>query len=229
VSPRILLVNDDPALAGIVDEALAAEGWSVRSAGSAESAVEAAGCFHPDIVVLDMVLPDGDGLQAMRQLRRQEPDLPILFLSALAGVDDRVRALSAGGDDYVVKPFSVRELVSRLRALLRRTRPTDPKSSLTVADLTLHEHTRQVHRAGRRLDLTVTEFDLLRYLMLNSGRVLPTEQIRERVWQFDLDAHSRAVEIYVARLRRKIEKDHPPLIHTVRGIGYIFESRPRDE
>ncbi|MEV6346419.1 response regulator transcription factor [Actinoplanes sp. NPDC051851] len=224
--PRILLVNDDPALIELVAGALHAEGWDTRGVRSARTALATARVFHPDIAVLDMLLPDLDGLSAMEQLRSHVPDLPVLFLTAVDGVDDLVRALSAGGDDYVTRPFSLPELVSRLRALLRRTRMATPSPSLTVGDLTLDEPNRRACRADRIIELTATEFDLLRYLMLNPGRVIPREQILQRVWRFHIEGHSRVVEIYISRLRRKLESGSTPLIHTVRGIGYIVE--PRD-
>jgi len=224
-APRILLVNDDPPLTRLVDAALIAEGWTTSCARDAHGALDAAVRFRPDIAVLDMVLPDLDGLQAMRRLRGHHPDLPVLFLTAAGGIDHLVRALSAGADDYVVRPFSLPELVSRLRALLRRTRPSGPLTHLSVGDLTLHEDSRQVRRAGRPVELSVAEFDLLRYLMINAGRVLSTEKIRERVWQFDRDAAPRVAE-YIARLRRKLAGSGPALIHTVRGVGYILEARP---
>jgi two-component system OmpR family response regulator len=224
---RILVVNDEPALTRLVDEAFAAEGWTVLNACDARTAVDVACRFHPDLAVVDTALPDIDGLQAMRRLRSHEPDLPILFISSAAAIEDRVRALKAGGDDYVVKPFSLSELTSRVRALLRRTRNCRPTTLLTVADLILDERSHEVNLAGRPLALTATEFNLLRYMMINTGRVLPREVIVERVWQFERDGKSRILENYIFRLRRMIDTGRPPMIHTVRGIGYILEPRHR--
>ncbi|GIM88617.1 response regulator transcription factor [Paractinoplanes toevensis] len=223
--PRVLLVGGDRDGMRHLETAMVAEGWDAWSVGSGEAAFAAAR-FQPHLAVIEMALPDLDGLQVMRRLRADRPDLPVLFLTTAAGVEARVRALTAGGDDCVTRPFFMPEVVSRLRALLRRTRvAVNPAASLTVADLTLHEPTHQVWRAGRPLALTVTEFELLRYLMANAGRALPREQIVERVWQFDPNSSARMVDFHIAHLRKKVDANGRPLIHTIRGIGYILEER----
>jgi len=224
--PRLLLVGGDRDGTRNLETAVIAEGWAAWSVGTGEAALAAASRFRPHLAVIDMVLPDLDGLQVMRRLRADRPDLPVLFLSAATGVDTRVQALTAGGDDCMTRPYFMPEMVSRLRALLRRTRfAAHPGASLTVGDLTLHEPSHRVRRGGRTLALTVTEFELLRYLMANTGRALPREQIFERVWQFDPNSNARMVDFHIARLRRKVDAAGPPLIHTIRGIGYILEER----
>ncbi|MEU4240554.1 response regulator transcription factor [Actinoplanes sp. NPDC026619] len=223
--PRLLLVGGDRDGTRHLEAAVAAEGWDAWTVSTGADAVTVAVRFRPHLAVIDMVLPDLDGLQVMRRLRADRPDLPVLFVTTIAGVEARVQALTAGGDDCVTRPFFLPELVSRLRALLRRSRPANPAASLSVGDLTLHEPSRVVRRGGRTLALTMTEYELLRYLMANAGRALPREQIFERVWQFDPKSSSRTVDFHVAHLRRKVDADGPPLIHTIRGIGYILEER----
>ncbi|WP_199753171.1 response regulator transcription factor [Actinoplanes sp. ATCC 53533] len=224
---RILLVDDEPTLTELLAMAFASEGWETRGAADGSSAVDAAAQFQPDVVVLDMMLPDMDGIRVLRRLRTDVPGLPILFLTAKDAVEDRVRALTAGGDDYMTKPFSLSELIARLRVLLRRTGrlAAAPPSTIIVGDLVLDEYTRDVHRGGEPISLTATEFELLRYLMTNTRRVVGKSTILDRVWNFSFSGSANIVEIYISYLRKKVDEGRPPLIHTVRGIGYILESR----
>ncbi|HEU5110860.1 MAG TPA: response regulator transcription factor, partial [Micromonosporaceae bacterium] len=194
------------------------------------AAVAAAREHRPDIVVLDVMLPDIDGFEVARKLRGTDEALPVLFLTARDGVADRIAGLTAGGDDYVTKPFSLEELVLRLRAILRRTRSPRPDAAglLSYADLMLDEDAHQVTRAGRPVALSPTEFNLLRYLMVNAEKVVSKAQILDRVWQYDFSGDGRIVESYISYLRRKIDTDQRPLIHTVRGVGYSLRA-PRDD
>ena len=222
---RALVVDDEPAISELVSMALRYEKFDVRTAATGRAAVAAAKEFDPDVIVLDIMLPDFDGLEVMRKIRETEGDVPVLFLTAKDAVADRVVGLTAGGDDYVTKPFSVEELVARVRGLVRRTVQAteafeDP--TITVGDLTLNEETYEVFRAGQRIDLTATEFELLRYLMRNPKRVLSKSQILDRVWSYDFGGRSSIVEIYISYLRKKVDSLGPALIHTVRGVGYVL-------
>ena len=182
--------------------------------------------FEPDLVVLDVMLPDLDGFELARRLRATGHRVPVLFLTARDAVEDRISGLSAGADDYVTKPFSLEEVVLRIRAILRRSQPelAVPGDSgvLRYADLELDESAHEVRRAGRLVDLSPTEFNLLKYLLVNAGRVVSKAQILDRVWKYDFGGDGRIVESYVYYLRRKIDKTDPPLIHTVRGVGYAL-------
>jgi two-component system OmpR family response regulator len=222
---RVLVVDDEPTLAELVTMALRYEGWEVRSAGTGLAAVRLVREFRPDVVVLDVMLPDLSGLEVLHRLRERTPDLPVLFLTAKDAVEDRIAGLTAGGDDYVTKPFSLEEVVLRLRALLRRTRVAEAVSSsvLTVGDLTLDEDSREVHRAGQPIELTATEFELLRYLMRNARKVLSKAQILDRVWNYDFGGQANIVELYISYLRKKIDAGRQPMIHTLRGAGYVLK------
>jgi two-component system OmpR family response regulator len=222
---RVLVVDDEPTLAELVTMALRYEGWEVRSAGNGMAAVRLAREFRPDVVVLDVMLPDLSGLDVLRRLREHAPNLPVLFLTAKDAVEDRIAGLTAGGDDYVTKPFSLEEVVLRLRALLRRTQVAEAvaTSVLTVGDLTLDEDSREVHRGGRPIELTATEFELLRYLMRNARRVLSKAQILDRVWNYDFGGQANIVELYISYLRKKIDAGREPMIHTLRGAGYVLK------
>ncbi|MFG2939947.1 response regulator transcription factor [Streptomyces sp. NPDC048282] len=223
-TPRILVVDDEEDLTDLLATVLRAEGWQTDRALDGTAAVRAARGFRPDAVVLDRGLPDLEGLEVLRRLRAYRPDLPVLFLTARESVEDRVAGLRAGADDYVPKPFDLDEVVLRLRALLRRCDAGRPGASLlVVGDLTLDEETRQVHRAGLPVRLTGREFELLRYLMRHTGRVLGREELLDNVWATDEDRHLSIVESYVSYLRRKIERDRSVLIHTVRGVGYLMK------
>jgi two-component system, OmpR family, response regulator len=222
---RVLVVDDEPTLAELVTMALRYEGWDVRSAANGMSAVRVARDFRPDVVVLDVMLPDLSGLDVLRRLRERSPNLPVLFLTAKDSVEDRIAGLTAGGDDYVTKPFSLEEVVLRLRALLRRTQVAEAVSGsvLAVGDLTLDEDSREVHRDGTSIDLTATEFELLRFLMRNARKVLSKAQILDRVWNYDFGGQANIVELYISYLRKKIDAGREPMIHTLRGAGYVLK------
>jgi two-component system OmpR family response regulator len=222
---RVLVVDDEPSLAELLSMALRYEGWDVRTAADGLAAVRAAREFRPDAVVLDMMLPDLDGLEVLRRLRSDGGDVPVLFLTAKDAVEDRVAGLTAGGDDYVTKPFSLEEVVARLRALVRRTAVLvgGSDSVLTVGDLSLDEDSHEVFRGGEPIRLTATEFELLRYLMRNPRRVLTKAQILDRVWNYDFGGQVNVVELYVSYLRKKIDAGREPMIHTLRGAGYVLK------
>jgi two-component system, OmpR family, response regulator len=222
---RVLVVDDEATLAELMSMALRLEGWEVRSAPDGLTAVRTAREFRPDAVVLDVMLPDVDGLEVLRRMRADAPALPVLFLTAKDAVEDRIAGLTAGGDDYVTKPFSLEEVTLRLRALMRRTGITEATegATLVVGDLTLDEDSREVHRRGEPVELTATEFELLRYLMRNPRRVLSKAQILDRVWHYDFGGQANIVELYISYLRKKIDAGHPPMIHTMRGAGYVLK------
>jgi two-component system OmpR family response regulator len=223
---RVLVVDDEATLSELVSMALRYEGWEVRTAADGLSAVRTAREFRPDAVVLDVMLPDIDGLEVLRRLRAEFTDVPVLFLTARDAVADRVAGLTAGGDDYVTKPFSLEELVARLRGLLRRAGAAATRQGpvLAVGDLTLDEDSHEVRRGGDLIELTATEFELLRYLMRNPRRVLSKPQILDRVWDYDFGGQSNVVELYVSYLRKKIDAGREPMIHTVRGAGYVLRA-----
>ncbi|WP_305080930.1 response regulator transcription factor [Pseudonocardia sp. WMMC193] len=222
---RVLVVDDEATLSDLLQMALRYEGWEVRTAGDGRAAVRTAREFAPDAVVLDMMLPDLDGLEVLKRLRASAPEVPVLFLTAKDSVEDRVAGLTAGGDDYVTKPFSLEELVARLRGLLRRAGMTAARqgSELVVGDLVLDEDSHEVHRGDTAVELTATEFELLRFLMRNPKRVLSKAQILDRVWNYDFGGQSNVVELYVSYLRKKIDAGRTPMIHTVRGAGYVLK------
>ena len=222
---RALVVDDEPAISELVSMALRYEKFEVRTAASGRDAVAEAKEFNPDIIVLDIMLPDFDGLEVMRRIRADNADVPVLFLTAKDAVADRVVGLTAGGDDYVTKPFSVEELVARIRGIVRRSilvseAREDPE--IVVGDLVLNEETYEVFRGDARVELTATEFELLRYLMRNPKRVLSKAQMLDRVWSYDFGGRSSIVEIYISYLRKKIDTLGPVMIHTVRGVGYVL-------
>jgi two-component system OmpR family response regulator len=222
---RVLVVDDESTLAELMSMALRMEKWDVRTALDGQTAVRTAREFRPDVVVLDVMLPDFNGFEVLRKMRADFPTLPVLFLTAKDAVEDRIAGLTAGGDDYVTKPFSLEEVVLRLRALLRRTGVTDADAGarLVVGDLSLNEETREVDRGGASIDLTATEFELLRYLMSNPRRVLSKAQILDRVWSYDFGGQANIVELYISYLRKKIDAGRTPMIHTMRGAGYVLK------
>ena len=222
---RVLVVDDESTLTELLSMALRYEGWEVRGASNGQSAVETARSFQPDVVVLDMMLPDMDGLAVLRQMRTQVADVPVLFLTGKDALEDRIAGLTAGGDDYVTKPFSLEELVARLRALLRRVGMTAVRDDavMTVGDLTLDEDSHEVRRGGDLIELTATEYELLRYLMRNAKRVLSKAQILDRVWRYDFGGQANVVELYISYLRKKIDAGRRPMIHTMRGVGYVLK------
>ncbi|MFD7082187.1 response regulator transcription factor [Streptomyces sp. NPDC059918] len=223
---RVLVVDDEAVLADLVAMALRYEGWDTRTSGTGSDALHAARDMRPDLVVLDIMLPDMDGLEVLERLRRDLPAVPVLFLTAKDSLEDRIAGLTAGSDDYVTKPFSLEELIARLRGLVRRAgaaRAAQPESILVVGDLRLDEDSHEVFRAGREIHLTATEFELLRYLMRNPRRVLSKAQILDRVWSYDFGGQANVVELYISYLRKKIDAGLPPLIHTRRGAGYVIK------
>ncbi|MFD6277313.1 response regulator transcription factor [Streptomyces sp. NPDC060209] len=222
---RVLVVDDEAPLAELLSMALRYEGWEVRSAGDGAGAVRTARDFRPDAVILDVMLPDMDGLAVLGRLRREISDVPVLFLTARDAVEDRIAGLTAGGDDYVTKPFSLEEVVARLRGLIRRsgTASVRSESTLVVGDLVLDEDSHEVSRGDDSIHLTATEFELLRFLMRNPRRVLSKAQILDRVWNYDFGGQANVVELYISYLRKKIDAGRTPMIHTRRGAGYLIK------
>ena len=222
---RVLAVDDEPSLTELLSMALRYEGWNARTAGTGSEAVRTAREFQPDAIVLDMMLPDFDGLEVMRKVRADQPDVPVIFLTAKDAVADRVAGLTAGGDDYVTKPFSLEEVIARLRALMRRSGAASrrPDAQLVVGDLIMDEDTHEVSRGGEPIHLTATEFELLRFLMRNPRRVLSKAQILDRVWNYDFGGQANVVELYISYLRKKIDVGRQPMIHTLRGAGYVLK------
>ena len=226
---RLLVVDDEPNIVDLLSTSLRFAGFEVATALTGGDAVKAAERHRPDLVLLDVMLPDVDGFVVLRRLRAGHDRLPVLFLTARDAKDDKVTGLTLGGDDYVTKPFSLEEVVARIRAVLRRTRADGGERSarMTVADLELDDESHEVWRGGREVQLSPTEFNLLRYLMVNAGRVLSKAQILDHVWSYDFDGDANIVESYISYLRRKVDDGDEPLIHTVRGVGYVLRP-PRD-
>ncbi|MFF5111662.1 response regulator transcription factor [Streptosporangium sp. NPDC000509] len=223
---KVLVVDDEPNIRELLSEALELNGFSVRTAADGRRALEAVARERPDIVVLDVMMPGLDGFTVARRLHETGDSPMLLFLTAKDAVSDRIAGLTAGGDDYVTKPFSLEEVLLRLRAIMRRMRPAQEQADdgvLHYADLELDEQAHTVRRAGRAIHLSPTEFSLLRYLMINAERVVSKAQILDRVWDHAFDGESRIVESYISYLRRKIDADGPPLIHTLRGVGYRLQ------
>jgi two-component system OmpR family response regulator len=221
VQQRILVVDDEPSIVDALATALRYEGFDVHEEGTGRGALKAAASARPDLIVLDIMLPDLDGLEVTRRLRRDGLRTPVLFLTARDSTEDKVSGLTVGGDDYVTKPFSLAEVVARIRAILRRAGAgADADSTLRFADVLLDEETHEVWRAGTPVHLTATEFNLLRYFMLNPRRVLSKAQILDHVWHYDFDGDDNVVETFVSYLRKKLDRLGPPLIHTIRLVGY---------
>ncbi len=222
-NPRILVVDDEVYLADLVATALRYEGFATRKAGAGREAIAAVADFRPKLIVLDVLLPDFDGFEVARRLRAQGQSVPILFLTARDATEDKVRGLTVGGDDYVTKPFSIEEIVARVRAILRRTDgQEETRRVLAFADLELDEDRHEVRRAGAVVDLTTTEYRLLRYLLANARRVLTRTQILDHVWEYDFGGDAGVLDTYISYLRKKVDSVDPPLIHTVRGVGYTL-------
>ncbi len=220
---RILVVDDENSISELIATSLKFVGFNVRTASSGAQALQIAQEFKPHALILDVMLPDQNGFEVCRQIRSEGQNIGVLFLTAKDSVEDKIAGLTIGGDDYVTKPFSLEELVARLRALLRRTGATEvlaDEEKIRFADLELDEATHEVKRAGKLIDLSPTEFLLLRYLMINADRVVSKSQILDHVWQYDFRGDMGIVETYVSYLRKKIDIFQPPLIHTVRGVGY---------
>nr|WP_110588834.1 response regulator transcription factor [Microbacterium suaedae] len=224
---RVLVVDDEQMLTDLLSMALRMEGWEVRTASSGFEALDGVKEFDPDALVLDIMMPDLDGMSVLQRLRQQQNTVPVLFLTAKDAVSDRVAGLTAGGDDYVTKPFSLEEVVARLRALMRRSGTAlsaEVEPILRVGDLSLNEDSHEVMRGEDEIELTATEFELLRFLMRNPRRVVSKSQILDRVWNYDFGGRSSVVELYISYLRKKLDAGREPLIHTVRGVGYMIKA-----
>jgi two-component system OmpR family response regulator len=222
VAIRVLVVDDEEAIQELVGTALRYEGFRVGSAADGAGALAQAESFDPDAIILDVMLPDFDGFEVLRRLRADGHGVPVLFLTARDATVERIRGLTLGGDDYVVKPFSVTELLARLQAVLRRTRRATAARTISCEDLTIDIEAHEVRRGSTRITMTPTEFRLLSYLCANSRRVLTRAQILDHVWPYEFDGDENIVETYVSYLRRKLDRHGPPLIQTVRGVGYIL-------
>ena len=225
---RVLVVDDQESITDLIGTALRYEGFRVEIAATGRAALSAITAFRPHLVILDVMLPDLDGFEVHRRVATDGIDIPILFLTARDAVEDKVRGLTLGADDYVTKPFSLEELIARVRAVLRRTSRAAGRDThrLQFADLEMDEDTREVWRGGQSIQLTTTEFNLLRYLLINVRRVLSKTQILDHVWQYDFDGDANVVETYISYLRKKIDCFDPPLIHTIRGAGYSLRLPP---
>jgi two-component system OmpR family response regulator len=220
---RVLVVDDEPGIVDVVSMALRHHGFGVQTAATGRDALDSVRRWHPHVMVLDVMLPDMEGFEVARRLAAEHAGVPIVFLSARDTTADKVRGLTTGGDDYVTKPFSLEELIARLRNVLRRAGVVkDGSGRLRIADLELDEDTFEVTRNGRLIELTATEFRLLRYMMLNPRRVLTRAQLLDHVWSYDFGGDARVLETYISYLRKKIDADGPPLLHTVRGVGYTL-------
>jgi two-component system OmpR family response regulator len=222
---RLLLVDDELHLRSMLEAALRHSGFDVHAVESGREALEAVGPVEPDLVVLDVMLPDLDGFEVCRRWRQEGRHTPVVFLTARDATEDKVRGLTTGGDDYLVKPFSLEELVARIQAVLRRTGAGRPDAVLRCADLVLDDDAHRVTRAGTEVSLSPTEFNLLRFLLANQGRVLSKAQILDHVWNYDFGGEGGVVETYVGYLRRKVDDVDPRLIRTIRGVGYVLRER----
>jgi two-component system, OmpR family, response regulator len=224
---RVLVVDDEPNLVEVVSMALRFQGFTVESAASGREAIAAVAAFKPHLIVLDVMLGDMEGFEVARRLGAQRAGVPIIFLTARDSTEDKVRGLSGGGDDYMTKPFSLEELLARIRTILRRTGQAQADTGvLQFADLEMDEESREVRRAGEIIDLTATEYRLLRYLMLNPRRVMTRAQLLDHVWNYDFGGDGRVLETYVSYLRKKLDAHGPSLIRTVRGVGYGLQAPP---
>src|SRR3954449_6445892 len=220
---RILVVDDEPNIVDVIAMALRYQRFDVATAGTGSDALTQVKAFRPHLMVLDVMLPDMEGFDVAERLGSQRAGVPIVYLTARDSTEDKIRGLTTGGDDYVTKPFSLEELVARIRTVLRRSGAAEPESArLTFEDLELDEETHEVTRAGAAVDLTATEYRLLRYLMLNPRRVLTRAQLLDHVWDYDFGGDARVLETYVSYLRKKLDIHGPSLIHTVRGVGYVL-------
>jgi two-component system, OmpR family, response regulator len=223
---RLLVVDDEETILELLSGSLRLAGFEVMTAASGAQALRAVAASKPDLVLLDVMMPDGDGFEVVRRMRSSGPDVPVIFLSARDGVRERVAGLALGGDDYVTKPFSLDEVLERIRAVLRRSGRAAAATRLRVADLELDEDSHEVRRDGSLIALTPTEFRLLRFLMLNAGRVLSKGQILDHVWDHNLAGDGNVVEPCISYLRRKVDQAEPRLIHTIRGVGYVLRIPP---
>jgi two-component system OmpR family response regulator len=222
---RVLVVDDEPNIAEVVTMALRFQGFTVETAGTGREALAAVAEFKPHLMVLDVMLPDMEGFEVASRLGAQRAGVPIVFLTARDATEDKLRGLSGGGDDYMTKPFSLEELVARIRTILRRTGQATPESSrLVFEDLELDEESREVTRGGKQIELTATEYRLLRYLLLNPRRVMTRAQLLDHVWDYDFGGDGRVLETYISYLRKKLDAHGPSLIRTVRGVGYALQA-----
>jgi two-component system OmpR family response regulator len=219
---RALVVDDEENISYLVASALRLEGFDTATAATGREALDLVPSVRPDVVVLDIMLPDLDGIEVLKRLRSAGHRQPVVFLTAKDATEDRVRGLTVGGDDYVVKPFAIEELLARVTAVLRRSGVGLQSSVLAVSDLEMDDDARRVTRAGIPIHLSPTEYKLLRYLMANTGRVLTRAQILDQVWEYDFEGESSVVETFISYLRRKLDVGGPPLIQTVRGVGYTI-------
>ena len=220
---RVLVVDDEPNIAEVVTMALRFNGFTVETAASGREALAAVSSFKPHLMVLDVMLPDMEGFDVAARLGAQRAGLPIIFLTARDATEDKLRGLTGGGDDYMTKPFSLEELVARIRTILRRVGQADAETvRLVFEDLELDEESHEVTRAGTTIELTATEYRLLRYLMLNPRRVMTRAQLLDHVWNYDFVGDARVLETYVSYLRKKVDAEGPALLHTVRGVGYTL-------
>jgi two-component system, OmpR family, response regulator len=223
---RILVVDDEPNIVDVIAMALRYQGFEVATAGTGNDALSEVKGFRPHLMVLDVMLPDMEGFDVAERLGAQRAGVPIIFLTARDSTEDKIRGLTTGGDDYVTKPFSLEELVARIRTVLRRSGAAEAESArLTFEDLELDEDTMEVTRAGEPIELTATEYRLLRYLMLNPRRVMTRAQLLDHVWDYDFGGDGRVLETYISYLRKKLDSAGPPLIQTVRGVGYALRTR----
>jgi two-component system OmpR family response regulator len=223
--PRLLVVDDEENLRTMLAAALGHHGFAVDSVADGRAALAAVEADPPDLVVLDVMMPDLDGFEVLRRLRADGDRTPVLFLTARDTTEDKVRGLTLGGDDYLQKPFSLDELVARVQAVLRRTGSASVDDVLECADLTMDDAAHRVTRCGEEVDLSPTEYNLLRYLLANQGRVLSKAQILDHVWSYDFGGDGGVVETYIGYLRKKLDQVEPKLIHTIRGVGYTLRVR----
>ena len=219
---RVLVVDDEPNITELVAMALRYEGFTVKTAATGRSALTAVSQFSPSLVILDVMLPDIDGMEVLKRLNSAGNKVPIIFLTAKDATEDKVHGLTIGGDDYVTKPFSIEELMARVRVVLRRHGTDSESGKLSLADLELDDEAHEVRRHGHVVDLTNTEYRLLRYLLINAGRVLTRSQILDHVWHYDFGGDANIVETYVSYLRKKLDAFGPPIIHTIRLVGYAL-------
>jgi two-component system OmpR family response regulator len=225
---RVLVVDDDASICDVISMALRYQGFTVETAANGRQALAAVTRFKPHLMILDVMLPDIEGFEVAERLGAQRAGVPIIFLTARDATEDKVRGLTGGGDDYMTKPFSLEELIARIRTILRRTGQAPPDSArLTFEDLELDEESHEVSRAGVPIELTATEYRLLRYLMLHPRRVMTRAQILDHVWEYDFGGDGRVLETYISYLRKKLDTHGPPLIRTVRGVGYALQAPRR--
>ncbi len=219
---RILVVDDEDSILDVLQTTLKFVGFEVETASTGREALSKAPKFLPEVILLDVMLPDTDGFQLLARIRSNGIEVPVIFLTAKDAVEDKISGLRTGADDYITKPFSLEEVIERINAVLRRVKPQVHDATVRYADLELNEDTHQVVRSGARIELSPTEFNLLYYLLINSEKVMSKAQILDYVWQYDFGGYANIVETYVSYLRKKIDRFDPPLLHTVRGVGYVL-------